>query len=372
MRTPGRGGIAGWGPTTNRMGSGYPNDTVYSRITHTPSPSIPNPKPSAPPRTFPANQQVGREVFEGCIRSGPLGPKARLLVTNQLQFLPYVDRVVIMGRVAGGDCGVVDQGRYADLLRRGHDLESLLSSGGPEGGQGGVEMGGEEEQPYEDGVEDAVEGLPHHHQPQPQAPQHHHPHHMEATATEPTSGEAGSEPPLPENPQAGPASVPAGVGVVVGGPNPEAQLRRGQLMREEERATGAVKFETYSGYLGAIKSPWLLVFALISFIIANATQFLQQAIISWWTSDPTSTLRPMAFYMAGVSSMAALCSIFNYLRTYLSVLAGVRASADLHHKALGRVLRAPMRYFDTTPLGQLLQRFSSDLDQVRHCDVEGC
>lgn len=50
-----------------------------------------------------------------------------------------------------------------------------------------------------------------------------------------------------------------------------------------------------------------------------------------------------------------------------SVLAGVRASDRLHHKALGKVLSAPMRYFDTTPLGSLVQRFSSDLDQVGGC-----
>lgn len=43
----------------------------------------------------------------------------------------------------------------------------------------------------------------------------------------------------------------------------------------------------------------------------------------------------------------------------------MRASDRLHHKALGKVLSAPMRYFDTTPLGSLVQRFSSDLDQVK-------
>lgn len=42
----------------------------------------------------------------------------------------------------------------------------------------------------------------------------------------------------------------------------------------------------------------------------------------------------------------------------------MRASERLHHKALGKVLSAPMRYFDTTPLGSLVQRFSSDLDQA--------
>ena len=40
-----------------------------------------------------------------------MAEKAVLLVTNQLQFLPYVDKIVVMGRVegGGGDVGVIDQ-----------------------------------------------------------------------------------------------------------------------------------------------------------------------------------------------------------------------------------------------------------------------
>jgi ABC-type multidrug transport system fused ATPase/permease subunit len=62
--------------------------------------------------------------------------------------------------------------------------------------------------------------------------------------------------------------------------------------------------------------------------------------------------------------MAVLVSVFSYLRTWLTVVAGVRASRDLHETALRRLLRAPMRFFDATPIGQLIQKFSSDFDQV--------
>lgn len=52
---------------------------------------------------------VGAQVFEGCILRGPLSSKARLLVTNQLQFLPYVDKVIVMGAEEGGACRLLDQ-----------------------------------------------------------------------------------------------------------------------------------------------------------------------------------------------------------------------------------------------------------------------
>jgi len=42
---------------------------------------------------------------------GPLAGKAVVLVTNQLQFLPYVDKIVVMGPMEGGngDVGIIDQ-----------------------------------------------------------------------------------------------------------------------------------------------------------------------------------------------------------------------------------------------------------------------
>lgn len=52
---------------------------------------------------------VCAQVFEGCILRGPLSSKARLLVTNQLQFLPYVDKVIVMGAEEGGACRLLDQ-----------------------------------------------------------------------------------------------------------------------------------------------------------------------------------------------------------------------------------------------------------------------
>ena len=41
-----------------------------------------------------------------------------------------------------------------------------------------------------------------------------------------------------------------------------------------------------------------------------------------------------------------------------------RASRKLHDQCFDRVLHGTMAYFDTTPLGRILNRFSGDLDQV--------
>ncbi|XP_068611090.1 LOW QUALITY PROTEIN: ATP-binding cassette sub-family C member 9 [Brachionichthys hirsutus] len=47
---------------------------------------------------------------------------------------------------------------------------------------------------------------------------------------------------------------------------------------------------------------------------------------------------------------------------------GLSAATNLHHNLLNKIIHAPIRFFDVTPLGQILNRFSADtnvIDQVR-------
>ncbi len=45
-------------------------------------------------------------------------------------------------------------------------------------------------------------------------------------------------------------------------------------------------------------------------------------------------------------------------------LGGIRASRNLHSEILATIIRCPMRFFDTTPIGRVLNRFSRDIDVV--------
>ncbi|KAL1443373.1 hypothetical protein MTO96_007461 [Rhipicephalus appendiculatus] len=52
------------------------------------------------------------------------------------------------------------------------------------------------------------------------------------------------------------------------------------------------------------------------------------------------------------------------LGTLVLALCALIASSSIHDEALNRLVRAPMSFFDTTPLGRMLNRFSKDLDQA--------
>ena len=59
-----------------------------------------------------------------------------------------------------------------------------------------------------------------------------------------------------------------------------------------------------------------------------------------------------------------LTAIFVALACYMLAQGRIRASRNLHSGMLQRIIRAPMAFFDTTPLGRIVNRFSKDVDTV--------
>ncbi|KAG9342260.1 hypothetical protein JZ751_016762 [Albula glossodonta] len=83
-----------------------------------------------------------------------------------------------------------------------------------------------------------------------------------------------------------------------------------------------------------------------------------------FTSDSDFKAQLRSFYVP-VFSILCGAGIFLCLITSLTVeLMGLSAATSLHHNLLNKIIHAPIRFFDVTPLGQILNRFSADTNII--------
>ncbi|XP_073932002.1 ATP-binding cassette sub-family C member 9 isoform X7 [Castor canadensis] len=89
--------------------------------------------------------------------------------------------------------------------------------------------------------------------------------------------------------------------------------------------------------------------------------------LATWTSKYSITNTGKAdqtYYVAGFSILCG-AGIFLCLVTSLTVeWMGLTAAKNLHHNLLNKIILGPIRFFDTTPLGLILNRFSADTNII--------
>ncbi|XP_053612286.1 ATP-binding cassette sub-family C member 10 [Plodia interpunctella] len=73
------------------------------------------------------------------------------------------------------------------------------------------------------------------------------------------------------------------------------------------------------------------------------------------TSSPDDT-----YYLEIYFMLAGLNLVFTIMRAFLFAYGGVQAAAKIHKMLLKVIVRAKVKFFDVTPLGRILNRFSSD------------
>lgn len=70
------------------------------------------------------------------------------------------------------------------------------------------------------------------------------------------------------------------------------------------------------------------------------------------------------FYIAVYVGMSLLACIIGALRSFFVLFLSLRASRNMFHHLLHTVLRAPLRWLNTVPLGRILNRFTADFNTV--------
>jgi ABC-type multidrug transport system fused ATPase/permease subunit len=261
---------------------------------------------------------VSRAIFDQAIK-GLLAGKTRVLVlSSNYQYLPKADHIIVMdgGRVAA-------QGSYAEL--QASHPEYLSPDDDGEGGGGRTLRAG--------------------------------------SSLQHRRGSSAGEDPATRDRRA--SSVPL----------LDFASPAGDLIAKEERETGSVSWGVYAQYFsGAAESVTggsLLGLAIVLvFMLGQATRVL----VDIWLTDWAHAARAqrvggrtehLGYYTGVYWAICGSTVLLTLGRSYLVLWSAVKICSRLHAKLLRGVLRAPVNlYFDVTPIGRILNRFSKDLDHV--------
>jgi ABC-type multidrug transport system fused ATPase/permease subunit len=181
----------------------------------------------------------------------------------------------------------------------------------------------------------------------------------------------------------------------------------GKLTKDEERAEGGVKLSVYKAYIMASGGYLFWVLILFLFCLAQGSVVGQDYWIRVWsaavstllkscpTVDPVTNtmfsllqygdgshkgaisnqsvgehplLKPshvnVNYYLSIYFLIGMLALLVTTLRSLVLFTGSLHASKHIHTQLLDRILNAKVRFFDTTPLGRIVNRFSSDLETV--------
>src|SRR5207302_1767518 len=71
------------------------------------------------------------------------------------------------------------------------------------------------------------------------------------------------------------------------------------------------------------------------------------------------------FYYLGIYALIGFAyTIVSFFREAVVFYGSLVASKNIHNKLLHNVMRAKFRFFDSTPLGRIINRFSKDMEAV--------
>ncbi|XP_057951109.1 ABC transporter C family member 10-like [Malania oleifera] len=134
-----------------------------------------------------------------------------------------------------------------------------------------------------------------------------------------------------------------------------------QLIKQEERETGNTGFKPYILYLNQKKG--LLFFSMAS--ICHLIFVLGQISQNFWMATSIENRNVSSLELIVVYLLIGLASTaFLLFRSFCLVALGLQSSKSLFSKLLNSLFRAPMSFYDSTPLGRILSRVSSDMSIV--------
>jgi ABC-type multidrug transport system fused ATPase/permease subunit len=153
----------------------------------------------------------------------------------------------------------------------------------------------------------------------------------------------------------------------------DVEKGKGGLIAKEDQEIGQIGYKVYWYYMRAYGLPscGLLVFCWSS---EQAVRVLTNWWLSRWTAAealnqvarelgrPQSNDR--ARYIGGYFGFAIGFVVMTMCRSILNLYSAWRASRAVHQNSLHKLVGTHVMFFDTTPIGRILNRFSKDTDDM--------
>ena len=183
--------------------------------------------------------------------------------------------------------------------------------------------------------------------------------------------------------------------------------KKQKISTEESKSEGSVSWKVYSLYLASMGPWWYWVLVITIFLLQQVGSVATSVWIREWASqyksehtasavgmarlstdysgscfasgtcniwpipaaDTTMTANSLSsvnvWYYLGVYALLGIAYVFLSFLREITVFAGsLKASRLIHHDLLHNIMRAKGRFFDSTPLGRIMNRFSKDLEAI--------
>ncbi|XP_016734583.2 ABC transporter C family member 12 isoform X4 [Gossypium hirsutum] len=257
---------------------------------------------------------VAEQVFNRCIKEELQG-KTRILVTNQLHFLPHVDYILLISN------GVIkEEGTFEEVSRKGRIFQKLMENAGKmekrEGKVDGRYIDMEKLEPNSNKmVENEINDIP-----------------KDANA---------------------------------------ANRRKGMtaiLVKQEERETGLVSWNVLMRYKDAIGGLWVVMILFTFYFSTEVLRILSSMWLRFWTDRSASKSYKPEFYILIYALLGFSQVTVTLTNSFWLITSSLGAARRLHDMMLNSILRAPMLFFQTNPIGRVINRFSRDLGDI-DCNV---
>lgn len=248
---------------------------------------------------------VGRQVFNKCIKEELQG-KTRVLVTNQLHFLPQVDKILLVSE------GMVkEEGTFEELSRNGTLFQKLMENAGK----------------LENHVDENEDGT---------------------NLNSKTSESTDLHQELPKDTSS------------------TSTRRKGKsvLIKQEERETGVVSWNVLMRYKSSLGGLWVVMILFMCYTLTETLRVLSSTWLSIWTKQSTSTNYRPGFYILVYAFLSSGQVMVTLANSFWLIMSSLRAAKRLHDSMLYAILRAPMVFFHTNPTGRIINRFSKDVGDI--------